>query len=278
MNDLKFALRQLLRSPGFTFVAVVTLALGIGANAAIVTMINTLAWKNINAREPERLVGVFQHRTEDPRHFDFFSFPDFLDLRSDKSVFSDLAAFNLAQVGVREGDLVRRVPALVVSANYFTTLGVPPLLGRTFVAEEELTAARSIVLSHSYWQRLGGRPDIVGSALRLAPGEFTVVGVMPEGFTGTDLTMVSFFLPAGSADLLWSRAGEPPPRTLTDRGTRSFMVFGRLKDGLSKEGASAGAKLISEKFRVADPKEGKGRELVVTGLSRFAFSNRPSRL
>src|SRR5262245_4254392 len=115
MNDLKFAVRQLLRTPGFTFVAVVTLALGIGANAAIVTMIDTLAWKAVKAREPERLVGVFQHAKENPNDYNFFSFQDYLDLRTDKSVFSDLSAFNLAQVGVREGDLLRRVTALVVS-------------------------------------------------------------------------------------------------------------------------------------------------------------------
>lgn len=277
MNDLKFAVRQLLRSPGFSIIAIVTLALGIGANAAIVTMINTLAWKSINARDPKTLVGVFQHRTDDVNHYDFFSFADYLDLRTDKSVFSDLAAFNMASVGVREGELVRRVTALVVSANYFDALGVAPVVGRGFLAEEEVAGARSIVLSHAYWQRLGGRPDIIGTPLRLAPGDFTVVGVMPEGFTGTDLTMSSFFLPVGSADVLWSRPGEPPPRTLTDRGSRSFMLFGRLKDGVSKQAAREGARLISERFRIADPKQGKGRELVVTDLSRFSFSNRPSR-
>jgi putative ABC transport system permease protein len=277
MNDFKFAVRQLLRSPGFSIIAIVTLALGIGANAAIVTMINSLAWKSIKAQQPERLAGVFQHRTEDVTQYDFFSFADYQDLRTDKSVFSDLAAFNMASVGVREGELVRRVTALVVSANYFQTLGVAPMLGRSFLGEEELAGARSIVLSHAYWQRLGGRSDIVGTTLRLAPGDFTVVGVMPEGFTGTDLTLCSFFLPAGAADLLWSRPGEPAPRTLTDRGTRSFMLFARLKDGVSREAARAGAKLISERFRIADPKSGKGRELDVTELSRFSFSNRPSR-
>jgi predicted permease len=276
MNDLKFAVRQLLRSPGFTVVAVLTLALGIGANAAIVTMIDTLAWKSIKARQPERLVGVFQHAKENPNDYQFFSFRDYLDLREDKSALSDLAAFNMAQVGVREGELIRRVTTLVVSANYFQTLGVAPILGRGFVDEENTKPARSVVLSYNYWQRLGGRQEIIGSPLRLAQGDFTIVGVMPEGFTGTDLMLTAFFLPTGAADVLWSRPGEPAPKTLTDRGTRSFMVFGRLKDGLTKEAAREGMKLMSEKFRVADPRDPKGRELVMTPLSRFAFSNRPS--
>jgi predicted permease len=276
MNDLKFAVRQLLRSPGFTIVAVLTLALGIGANAAIVTMIDTLAWKSIKARQPDRLVGIFQHAKENPNDYQFFSFRDFLDLRQDKSVLSDLAAFNMAQVGVREGELIRRVTALVVSANYFQTLGVAPVLGRTFVDDEELKSARSVVLSYPYWQRLGGRADVIGTPLRLAQGEFTIVGVMPEGFTGSDLMLTSFFLPSGAADVLWSRPGEPSPKTLTDRGTRSFMLFGRMKDGLTKEAAREGFKMMSEKFRVADPRDAKGRELVLTPLSRFAFSNRPS--
>jgi predicted permease len=276
MNDLKFAVRQLLRSPGFTIVAVLTLALGIGANAAIVTMIDTLAWKSIKARQPERLVGVFQHAKENPKDYQFFSFRDYLDLREDKSVVSDLAAFNMASVAVREGELIRRVTSLVVSANYFQTLGVAPMLGRTFVDDEELKSARSVVLSYSYWQRLGGRPELIGSPVRLAQGDFTIVGVMPEGFTGTDLMLTSFFLPTGATDVLWSRPGEPAPKTLTDRGTRSFMVFGRLKDGLTKDAARERAKVMSDKFRVADPRDPKGRELVITPLSRFAFSNRPS--
>src|ERR1041384_4735119 len=104
----------------------------------------------------------------------------------------------------------------------------------------------------------------------------TIIGVMPEGFTGTDLMLTPFFLPTGAADALWSRPGEPAPKTLTDRGTRSFMVFGRLKDGLSKDAARAGMKLMSDKFRIADPRDPKGRELVITQLSRFSFSNRPS--
>jgi putative ABC transport system permease protein len=276
MNDLKFAVRQLLRNPGFTLVAVVTLALGIGANASIVTMIDTLAWKSVKARQPERLVGVFQHAKENPNDYQFFSFQDFLDLRTDKSVFSDVAAFNMTQVALREGELVRRVTALVVSANYFTTVGIPPLLGRGFVDEEELNPARSVVLSYAYWQKLGGNWNIVGSLLRLAQGDFTIVGVMPEGFTGTDLMLTAVFLPTGATDVLWARPGEPPPKTLTDRGARSFMLFGRLKDGVTPQAAREGVKLVSDKFRVADPHEPKGRELIITPLQRFAYSNRPS--
>lgn len=277
MNDFRFAIRQLLRSPGFSAVAILTLALGIGANAAIVTMIQTLAFKNVTAKEPEKLVGIFQQKRDDSKDFEFFSYLDFADLRSDKSVWTDLAAFNLPQVGVREGELMRRVGAALVSANYFSVLGVPPLLGRGFLDEEETKAANVVVLSFSYWQRLGGKPDILGTTLKLVPGDFTIVGVMPEKFTGSDVMPPAFFLPMGAASLLWSREGEPPPRTLTDRGERTLMLFARLRDGIDTRSANEGLKLVSEKFRVADPKQPKGRELLATNLSRFAFSNRPSR-
>lgn len=277
MNDIKFAIRQLLRSPGFTVVAVLTLALGIGANAAIVTMIQALVFKDIVAHNPKELAGIFQHQKADPGDFNFFSFADFVDLRADKSVWTDLAAFNMTQVGVREAGLIRNVSAMVVSPNYFSVIGIPPLLGRAFVADEEIKAANTVLLTHAYWQRIGGAPDIVGSVLRLAQGDFTVVGVMPEGFTGTDLDSPSLFFPSGSTHILWSRVGEPPPKVLTDRSERSFMLFARLQKNFDLEKANAGLKMVSERFRVADPKEPKGRELVATKLARFAFSNRPSR-
>jgi len=276
MNDLKFAARQLLRSPGFTIVALLTLALGIGANAAIATMIDALVLKAIKAKNPRELAGIYQFEKGNPNNYQFFSFPDFVELRGDRTVFSDIAAFNMAQVGVREGELLRPAATLVVSANYFQTLGVAPMLGRAFLPEEEALGANTLVLSHSYWQKLGARADIVGTTLRLAVGEYTVVGVMPEGFTGTDPTSCAFFLPVGAVQGLWSHPGGPQIKTLTDRGERSFMLFGRLKPGADLKSAVPGVKLMSEKFRVADPKEPKGRELVATPLSRFSFSNRPS--
>src|SRR5688572_1368834 len=143
MIDLRFAIRQLMRSPGFTVVAVLTLALGIGANAAIVTIINTLIFKSIVAKNSEQLRALYQHEVVNARNYKFFSYPDFVDLQRDKSLFSDLAAYNPTSVGLRDGDLLRRQNAVFVTASFFSVLGVPPMLGRTFLPEEDALAAQS---------------------------------------------------------------------------------------------------------------------------------------
>lgn len=275
MNDFKFALRQLARSPGFTFIAILTLALGIGANSAIVTLIDTLAFRSIKAHRPEELASLFQHDVANPKNFDFFSYADYMDLRQDRTVFRDLAAYNMASVGVRDGDLLRSVTALLVSPNYFATLGVNPILGRVFLEEEERLGASSVVLTHAYWQKIGGAPDIVGKPLRTAMGDLTVVGVMPEGFTGSDPSSCAFFVPVGAAQILWAQPGKSV-RTLEDRGERSFMLFGRLTAGINLQKADKGLELLSQKFPIANPKDAKARRLVATDLQRFVFSNRPS--
>src|SRR5215471_5040915 len=161
MNDLKFAFRQLLKNPGFTVVAVITLALGIGANTAIFSLINSVMLKPVMARNPHQLVGLYQQERENSQSYQLFSYPDFKDLHSGKEVFSDLVAMGLTTVGLRQGDLTLEVHANLVSANYFAMLGVAPAMGRGFLPEEETSAAPVVVLSHAFWQRLGGDPNIV---------------------------------------------------------------------------------------------------------------------
>ena len=136
MNDLKFAFRQLLKNPGFTAVAVLTLALGIGANTAIFTMINTLLFKPIQARHPHELVGIFQQEIRNPRGFRFHSYSDLLDIRAGQEVFEDVLAFGIRSVAVQERDLIREVRADIVTANFFSLLGVAPLHGRGILPEE----------------------------------------------------------------------------------------------------------------------------------------------
>src|SRR5215469_11223610 len=130
MSDLKFAFRQLLKNPGFTAVAVVTLALGIGANTAVFSLINSVMLKPVMARRPYQLVGLYQRERDKTQSYQMFSYPDFKDLQGDKAVFSDLVAMGVTTIGLRQGDLTTEVHANLISANYFAMLGVAPAMGR----------------------------------------------------------------------------------------------------------------------------------------------------
>src|SRR5208337_4792620 len=146
MNDLKFAFRQLAKNPGFTAVAVLTLAVGIGANTAVFTLINTLVLKPLSGREPGQLVGLYSRDSSKPdADYRAFSYPDFVDLCANRELFDGLLAMQPNQVGVTEGEFTRRVFALNVSANYFSVFGVNPARGRAFSPEEEKQAAPVVI-------------------------------------------------------------------------------------------------------------------------------------
>jgi len=266
------------KSPGFTAIAVLMLALGIGANTTIFSIINTILVKPIKAAHPEQLVGIYQHDQDDPGAFSFFSYPDFADLRSGKeTAFTDLFAFGVASVGL-QGELTDRVSASLVSANYFAALGVAPMLGRTFLPEEETSGTPVAVLTHSFWLKLGADPSIIGRKLKLTRGEVTVVGVMPRGFSGAQLLAPGMLLPLGMVDMVTASPGQPAPQTLTSRSDRRFMVEGRLKPGLTLANVGAALAALNNQFPTADPAERKARTLVCTAPSRFNFSNVPDRV
>ena len=210
MNDFKFALRQLFKSPGFTVVATMTLALGIGANTIIFALIKTVLFSPAMAKRPEQLANLYQQDVEGgrPGQWRHFSYPDFADLRSDKTVFTDVSASDFQLVGVQSHGLNEVVPAVLVSANYFSLLGIPPAFGRWFEPDEEKSSSPVAVLTHAFWERLGSDPATIGSTLKLSRGFATVVGVMPPGFTGDRLASPAFFLSLGAEELLNSQTGQ----------------------------------------------------------------------
>src|SRR5579859_1657936 len=277
MFNLKFAFRQLFKNPGFTVVAVVTLALGIGANTTIFSIINTILFKPLKVPHPEQLVGIYQHEKDNPDSFSLFSYADFADLRSGKeAAFTDLFAFGVASVGL-QGDLTDRLSASLVSANYFSALGVSPALGRVFLPDEETSGAPVAVLSHSLWRRLGADRSIVGRKLKLTRTDVTVVGVMPPGFTGSQLIAPAIFLPVGMAETLTSAPGPPPAHIFTDRSDRRFMLLGRLKPGLTLATADGALSVLNRDFAIPDPAEPKPRILICRPPARFNFGNYPDR-
>src|SRR5579863_6890302 len=137
LEDIRFGVRMLITKPGFTAAAVSVLALGIGANTAIFSLVNAFLLKPLHIGNPSELVGVHSRDTQKPDSYRAFSYPNYADMRDNNPVFSNLAAHNLAMVGLSEGDSTRRVFADIVSSNYFATLGVPLLRGRTFTPAEE---------------------------------------------------------------------------------------------------------------------------------------------
>jgi len=186
---------MLRKKPGFTAIALITLAIGIGANTIMFSVVNTLLFRPLNIKDPDRLVRC------ELDNFNSVLYDGYVDLRDNSLVFSDLIAHNTMTYTytlVRDG-IVRDVAPLFVTANYFSVLGGVPLYGRTFLSEEEVGGAESVaVLSYQTWQRLGGESEIVGQYIRLKGRPCRIIGIMPRVFTGTTMVCPDLWLPLGS--------------------------------------------------------------------------------
>src|ERR1043166_8169480 len=190
LKDIRFSLRMLMKNPGFTAIAVVSLALGIGANTAIFSIINSFLLAPLPVAEPNRLVSIFTTDQKNPGPLPVSHY-NYLDYRDKSDVFDGLVAYNFATVNLnRSTGEGRQLFALVVTGNYFDVLGVKPLAGRTFLPDEDRTPGTHpvAVMSYSCWQRdFGGDPGLVGKTISLNRRDFTVVGIMQNDFTGIDL-------------------------------------------------------------------------------------------
>jgi putative ABC transport system permease protein len=226
MNDLRYALRLLRRSPGFTLVAVATLALGIGANAALFSVVSATLLRPLPFPEPDRLVTVWKGQVTDPARTNITSLPVFRDWKERSNVFEDLALFGSGGRGynLTGSPAPEQVPGNRVTASFFTVLAVPPLHGRTFLPEEDEPGQDGVVvLSHGLWKRrFGGDASIVGRTMLIDGRPRTVVGVMPAHFK---------FQFWGGPRQLWLPAGWT--RNDQDRNSNSFIAIGRIKRGVS---------------------------------------------
>src|SRR5689334_17736870 len=187
IHDFRFAFRQLIKAPGFTFAAVLVLALGIGANTAVFSLVNTLFFAPPAYAKPHEILQIFSQDRKDPKKFRGFSYPTYRDIREQNTVFSDVTAFNLALVGLGQKGDTRRAFAAIVSSNYFNVLGVPLARGRVFLPEEETPGrdAAVAIVSYAYWQKHDLDPAVLGSQLLINGRSFTIVGVAPKTFTDT---------------------------------------------------------------------------------------------
>ncbi len=179
VQDLRFGLRTLLKTPGFSLVAVLVLALGIGANSAMFTLVNAMMFKPL-AGQADQLFGLYSHDRTKPDSYRAFSYSNYADIRDRNDVFEGLAAYTFAMVGVTKEDATRQTFVAVVSSDYFDTLAVPLAAGRSFSREEERPGARIPVVIVG-----ADRAALLGQTIRINAIDFTVVGVAPRGFTGT---------------------------------------------------------------------------------------------
>jgi predicted permease len=273
-QDLRYGLRMMVKNPGFTAVAALTLAFGIGANTAIFSLINVILLKPISGREPERLVGVYSRDSTRADDYRVFSHPNYTDLRAQREVFDDVLANTLTSVGVTEGDTMRRKIVLKISSNYFSVFGVQLALGRPFTTQEETQPAPVAIVSHGWWSRHGAPSDIIGQSIQVNGRPLTVVGVAPKGFTGIGaMLLMDLFLPLSFDQPGAEAAGNP----LQDRKKHQLLLVGRLKQGLTLEEANARLKLISARFAEAYPDANHDQLLTVSQLPRMAISGAPQK-
>jgi predicted permease len=280
-SDVILSLRRLRKDLGFTGIAVGILALGIGVNTAIFSLVNVILLRPINGIGADRIVGLFQKDEKKPDTYRAFSYPDYKDIREGSEIFESVMAHNFSMVGLTEGDVTRRIFCDVVSSNYFQTLGVRLLRGRAFSAEEETPGheAPVVVLGYGLWKKMGQSETVLGSQVKINAKNFTVVGIAPDGFSGTmALAAPELWLPLGVYDSTLNdfQKGDGRGATkLADRAHRNLILVGQLKEGITLEAASAQAKLIGSRLAAAYPAENRDQTLTLAPLSRLSVSTNP---
>ena len=261
VQDVQFTLRSLRKAPGFTCVAVCTLAAGIGANTAIFSLVDGVLLRGLPYPDSERLVVLIGNVQRDSVERRGGSYPDYLDWRAAATRIDDMAAYENISTTLRDAD-PERLSIEAVSAPYFDVLGVTPTLGRGFLPEEDQVADRNpvTVLSHGLWQRkFGGDPAVIGRKIRLGRTSFEVVGVMPAGFGGiTDQAALWVPFTMGGFDL-------------ESRGSRHLQAIARLAPGATVAEAQTELDVIARRLEQAHPRTNEKRGVEVSPLSVETF-------
>ena len=268
-KDFRYALRALAKSPAFTAVAVLTLALGIGANTAVFTLLDAALFRRLDVPEPSRLVWLTGTSAQGSR-FRGLSYPEYLEHRDADSVFTGLMAYDHVPVALSGGGEPERVQGLIVTGGYFRVLGVRLQAGRAFSPEEDATPLTHpvVVLGDALWRgRFGADPGIVGTSIVLDGQPYTVIGVAPRGFTGVDLGEPGdLFVPMAMMDRLRPDNGG----LLANRGARWLRVVGRLRPGVTMDAARAQVGITGARIAAQWPESmertGAGIEPMVGGL------------
>jgi macrolide transport system ATP-binding/permease protein len=276
LRDVTYSLRLLAKRPGFTAVAILSLALGIGANTAIFTIINAVFLHPLAIADPARVMEVFTHDTRTlttgNQNLTASSIQNFEDYRARNEVFSSLAAYFPFGLPWRHDGQVEGLPVTMTSANYFDTLGIRPFQGRFFTPNEDTKEPIAVaVLSHGVWQnRLGSNPNVVGTTINLGGIPFSIIGVAPQGFKGTQALAgaENIWIPLGMREQVTT--GQL--RTLSaSRRFRWISMAGRLKEGVTQTQATSAMKTIASALEQEYPEANGGRTVVLASVSDAAL-------
>jgi putative ABC transport system permease protein len=245
-QDLRYGIRMLTKNPAFAFLAVFTLAIGIGANTAIFSFFNAALLRPLPYQSPDRLVNLGETKSSLGPNDYGASYPDYLEWKEGSHAFEDMAGYQGfgQNVTLTGGNQPEQLVGAGATANFFSLLGVRPAMGRTFVAgDDQPGAAKVVLLSHGFWQRrFGGKPDVLGSTLVLNGDVYTVAGVLPPSF---------LFAPVGEA-VVWLPL-QPSPNQVTSRFYHWLAVVARLKPGMSREQAAADMQAMAGRIAQEDP-------------------------
>jgi predicted permease len=250
LNDFRYATRGLRRAPIFTAAAVATLALGVAVNTIVFTIINSLAFRPMPVRDAGRIVRIYPV-DEAGRRQNLFSYPDYVDLSTALHAFEGMAGYMPVAVTAADRDEPREALAYMVSSSYFPLLGMQPSRGRAFTRQEEDDpgAGRVAIISHALWTRqFGGRENVLGTAVTLNGQDFTIVGVGPARFMGTEPLAPDFWVPLSAQPI-----AEPGDDKRRDRNAHALLVIGRLRAGVSADSAEQSLSIVAEKVGVIQP-------------------------
>ncbi|HEY6661139.1 MAG TPA: ABC transporter permease, partial [Pyrinomonadaceae bacterium] len=259
-KDIRYAIRGLMKRPGFVAIAVITLALGIGANTAIFSLVNTVLLRSLPVERPGEIVSVAVRGKDDS--LSAFSYPNYKDFRDRNDVLSGLLVYRFVPLSLSRSGVNERIWGYEVSGNYFDVLNVKAIQGRTFLPEEDKTKNGNpvVIVSYDSWQRrFGGDPSLVGKDILINNHQFRVIGITPAGFKGTEFVYSpEIWLTASMME--WA---EPGATWLDDRGTKNFFGIGRLKTGISSRQAEASLNLLSQQLAKEYPEDTEGQTIKV---------------
>ena len=243
IKDIRYAVRSLIKRPGFMAIAVITLALGIGANTAIFSLVNTVLLRSLPVEHANEVVSVALRGKDDS--MSAFSYPNYKDFRDRNDVLSGLLVYRFVPLSLSRGGNNERIWGYEVSGNYFDVLGVKAIQGRTFSPEEDQTKLTHpvIVVGYDCWQRrFGGDPSLVGKDVLINNHQFRVIGIAPQGFKGTEFVYSpEIWVPASMMEWV-----EPGATWLDNRNSKNFFAIGRLKRGVNTRQAEASLNLLGQ--------------------------------
>jgi predicted permease len=275
LQEIRYAFRMIARSPGFTAIAVLSLALGIGANAAIFSLADALVLRPLPVADPGSVMDI--STTRPGQEAGGISYPDYRDLRARAQSFDGLVAFQLSTFSMaRTRDEVAHMRmGMLVSDNFFSALGVQPAVGRSFLPEEASVAggAPTVVLGNDFWnEQFGHDPAVVGRTVRISGMDFNVIGVAPKSFTGMDQYIrPSFFIPLAMSQRVSAAAKDP----LEDRNSYSLSAEGRLRKGTSQRTAQSELATLWSSLLKEYPAPDRTRGIAVRTQLQARFASDP---